>query len=471
MLQVELQNEMNRKNQKITELNQTVFISLQEAFASLKQIADLRGENEAMEGVAQEINIKTPEPTSPEPCNAEQNTQIEEQSEHSEPEPEQELSEKSTDAVVEETADAVNEYKDEEEYAIMKKRDGMLQPLETLVSGEFSSRIALLGCKTLKGASYRFHDRITNAEATGGPTLVTTQSPYVYIPNKNISAATTREAFLMAVKDITDIAPYQDNDKIAKRLVGAAMRNSGISTKEALEYVEGICQIPATLTKGALKHITAYHINWGGKFGKMLQKTKKSITQKKFLSLANACGHDSALLLLENKIDEFGWLKVLGVLKAECQAAVCSGTPARSKKMIVMKDDKGNVVAEYKTAHDASIATGICRSSIAKNLKGTYSGYKKLKSKDGKFYTFEYQETSKTAVKSSARQYNRNKIVIVDKESGVATTYSTTKEAASALGVKSYQIDYRAKAANHLIGGSVEVWYEKDYTPNVGVAA
>lgn len=65
-----------------------------------------------------------------------------------------------------------------------------------------------------------------------------------------------------------------------------------------------------------------------------------------------------------------------------------------SSKRIIMKDEKGEIVGNFKTAQEVHDLTGICRSSIAKNLSKKYPSYLHLRSpQDGNFYTFEYQST------------------------------------------------------------------------------
>lgn len=521
LLAIDIQQEMNSKNQQITELNQTMFVSLQTAIVSLQKIADLRGNPHNQEIVYQTMNpLPELNPSSFE--EAEHNIQIEElesqvdepnqeiepteETEHSiqieelesqveesnpnEPSQEVGFAEEANGDVETTPTEAVTvcsfpEYKDEEEYNLEHKRANMLQPFDSMVAGNLYTKVAKIGNNMDKTAAYRQNDRIIDAEGGCGNTLLTQHSPYVFIVDKKIVGTNPKDTFMKFLKHIVENVPNQDTDKDAKAVIGLAIKYSGISVKEALEYAETLYEVPG-LTKKELKHIVDYHIKWNGKFGQMLVKSKKSrkpITEKMFLDIAGVCGLDAPTLLLENKMDECGWVKVLDVLK-EVQTmgedtkteqhieAHPIPTTCSKMKVLAMKNESGEIVAKFKTTLEAAAATGICRSSISKNSKKTYSGYKKLMSpKDGNYYTFEYLETCKTvAAKTPKRQYNRNKMVIVDIKSGVPTTYNSVKEAATATGMKYDQIVYRAKSSNHVLG-TFEVWYEKDYMANVGMAA
>lgn len=303
---------------------------------------------------------------------------------------------------------------------------------------------------------------------------------------KNITKKSV-SSFLLSLKNVIKDIPFTETDNPSKRIIALAIKESGVSNiKDVLDYIVDICEIPVSQTEKEWKHILDYHKNWNGVLGKMLrnvEKKFKKVSEEQFATIATACDMDSATLLAENKIDEFGWVKVLDVLKEVCQTmGEVTKTEQNieahlipttcSKEKWVMKNESGEIVAKFKTALEAAAATGICRSSISKSLTKKYPRYEWLKSpKDGNYYTFDYLETCETvAAKKPTRQYNRDKIVIVDIKSGVPTTYNSAKEAATATGMKYDQIVYRAKSTNHVLG-TFEVWYEKDYMANMSMAA
>lgn len=291
-------------------------------------------------------------------------------------------------------------------------------------------------------------------------------------------------AFLNAVKSVVNDVPYSESDREAKRVVAIAIKTSGVSMDVVLNYIMSLCNIPEEISKDDWKAIVNYHRNWGGKFGKILNITK-NVSQNQFVAFADVFGMNVQIILMENKIDQFGWLKVYEALKSECDKELSSeivdetpvetldspgsnvpaSVPTKTRRIIVMKNKDGEIVAEYKTSKEAFENTGICECSVRKNLNG-YSNYQNLKDKDGNSCSFEYKEVPViTKPKTATRKYNRNKIVVVNLATNAVAIYDNAIQAANAIGVKPNDVYYRVKT-NHKVNDMFSVWFENDFTEN-----
>lgn len=305
-----------------------------------------------------------------------------------------------------------------------------------------------------------------------------------------------KAAFLNALKSVTTCVPYSDTNPKAKRVIAIAIKESGLSVKDVLNYITGVCGISATFTEEEWKHILNYHKNWNGKLGKMLKNFKK-VSQDEFSILAKGCGYDPEVILKDDKINEYGWLKALEILNKECKglkvetkaeetaevvpsaAEIKVATPApetgktttKIKKIVVVKNEDGVAVGEFKMAKEAAEMMGCRPEPVRKRLMKNPVGNKFVDSKkDGKKYSFEYKYITVTVPVKTTRKYNRSKFVIINTETKDSCTYDSASKAASAIGVNGDDIYYRAKAANHNLG-KFEIWYEDEYKASTIVPA
>lgn len=204
----ECQKELDTKNQKIAELKTSVF-------ATLHQIEELSGNADIPAEIIQEMKSEYPDSTSPTEENNEAvlddavNVEVPEQHpEFEETVPAsncvEDVSESEKELIpsldelmgikhcdFEDAPVDSFKYRNEEEYNLCKKRQKMIPPLDSLLSGELSTKIGFLGYiipaanpTTGKKSPFLQNARVINGLSGAGNTLTASAQPIVYVPLK-----------------------------------------------------------------------------------------------------------------------------------------------------------------------------------------------------------------------------------------------------------------------------------------------
>lgn len=188
LLQVQsmIQAELNTKKQKVADFKKN-------AAELLKNIYELTGTFDDVQDVISNVLPSTQSEQVEEIGNEQEPTISECEVEH----PEQPVTEEEQKEVPEELLPSISsllgedkvedemdpfEYRNEEEYNLIKKRSKMLPTIESLLTGYPFPAISQLGLNKPSETSFCQNERIIDAMAYGGKTLTAQSAPLVHIP-------------------------------------------------------------------------------------------------------------------------------------------------------------------------------------------------------------------------------------------------------------------------------------------------